>query len=201
MQHVDVLRDHRVKQAARLELDERLVCAVGPLAAERLKALAVEAPETLWIAVPRIDVGDLHRVDVRPQPRAGGAEVRDSRGHRDPGPGQRDDGPGRPDELRKARHAGGAHRRGLTTYSPFHAGWRLPRNAPMPSRASDVEKTSANAAFSVSMPSSRSASPAVVRLIAWTASGACPASLRAHAIATSCSSWSATTRVARPISK
>ena len=70
----------------------------------------------------------------------------------------------------------------------------------MPSRASPDAKTSAKAAFSASMPSSRSASPAVVRLIAPTASGAWPPSLRAHARATSCSSWSGTTRLTNPIS-
>jgi hypothetical protein len=63
----------------------------------------------------------------------------------------------------------------------------------MPSRASALWKTSAKAAFSASMPSSRSASPAVVRLIAATASGACPPSLRAQDSAASNSSWSGTT--------
>ena len=57
-------------------------------------------------------------------------------------------------------------------YVPVHLAARFPRNAPIPSRASALAKTSANATFSASMPSSRSASPAVVRFTAATASGA-----------------------------
>ena len=67
----------------------------------------------------------------------------------------------------------------------------------MPSRASSLAKTAAKAAFSASMPSSRSGL-AETSLIAPTASGAWPASLRAHASAVSSSSWSGTTRLTRP---
>ena len=45
VQLVDVLGDDRVEQAAALELDQRVVRAVRALVAQRLEALAVEAPE------------------------------------------------------------------------------------------------------------------------------------------------------------
>src|SRR5919112_6193517 len=149
--------------------------AVGPLVAERLEPFAVEAPEALGVRAPRVDVRDLHRVDVLPDAGARRAEVRDPGGNRDPGAGQRDDRPGAVQPLRQ----GGDVVRG--PYFPVHCGMRLPRKAPIPSRASAVWKISPKAAFSAAMPSSRSASPAVVRLIAATASGAWPPSLRAQA--------------------
>ena len=52
----------------------------------------------------------------------------------------------------------------------------------MPSCASALANTAANARFSAAMPSSRSAAPET-RLICATASGACAASLRAHSSA------------------
>ena len=48
------------------QLGEREMCAIGLLVLERLKALSVEAPELLRVAVKRADVCDLHRVDVLP---------------------------------------------------------------------------------------------------------------------------------------
>ncbi len=91
VQAVDVLRDDRVQDAALLELDEGEVRAVGLLAVERLEAVVVEGPEARGVAPPRVDVGDLHRVHVAPDPAAGRAEVRDPGRHRDAGAGQRDD--------------------------------------------------------------------------------------------------------------
>ena len=99
VQPVDVLRDHGVEQPAPLELDERVVRPVGPLVAQRGEAVAVEVPEALRVAPEDVDVGDLHRVDVLPQPRAGRAEVRDPRRHGDPGARQRHDRAGRADQL------------------------------------------------------------------------------------------------------
>ena len=63
----------------------------GCFVAEVGEARPVVAPEAARVAVEGVDVGDLHRVDLRPQPRPRGAEVGNPRGHRDPGPGQRDD--------------------------------------------------------------------------------------------------------------
>ena len=74
-----------------LQLDERAVGAVGLLALERREALAVEAPEAHGVGAEGVDVRDLHRVDVLPQPRARRAEVGDARRHRDARAGQRDD--------------------------------------------------------------------------------------------------------------
>lgn len=65
-----------------------------------------------------------------------------------------------------------------TAYLPCHSGVRLPKNAEIPSLASSVWKTRANAAFSASMPSSISPL-AEVCLISAIATGACPASFRA----------------------
>ena len=66
MEHVDVLGDHRVQQAALLERHERAVGAVGQLRAERREALAVEAPEAHRIAAEDLDVRDRHRVHPAP---------------------------------------------------------------------------------------------------------------------------------------
>ena len=67
---IDVLSDHRVEQTGSLQFDQRRVSAVGALVPERLEALAVEAPEARRVAPEHVDVGDLHRVDVGPQPGA-----------------------------------------------------------------------------------------------------------------------------------
>ncbi len=102
VQAVDVLRDDRVQHAAALELGERVVGAVGPLVAQGLEALAVEAPEALGLAAEDVDVGDRHRIDVLPQPRTRGTEVGDPGRHRDPRAGERDDRLRRADEVREA---------------------------------------------------------------------------------------------------
>src|SRR3712207_6830415 len=46
------------------------------------EALRVEVPEAVGLAPEDVDVRDLHRVHVLPQPSAGRAEVRDYRRHR-----------------------------------------------------------------------------------------------------------------------
>ena len=61
-----------------LELDQRAVRPVGQLLAERREALAVEAPEAHRVLAKRVDVRDLHRVDVLPQPRAAANGSRES---------------------------------------------------------------------------------------------------------------------------
>ena len=91
VQHVDVLRDHRVEQPVALHRHERVVGAVGELAAERREALAVEAPEAHGVAAEGVDVRDLHRVDLLPHARARRAEVGDAGRHRDAGARQRHD--------------------------------------------------------------------------------------------------------------
>src|SRR6185312_10056674 len=136
---------------------------------------AVEVPEALGVRPPRIDVRDLHRVDVLPQPGSGRAEVGDPGRHRDPRARERDDGAGLADEARQGR------------YLPCHTGLRLPRNALIPSLPSCDWNAVANPAFSASMPASRSPA-ALTCLTCSTASGACSASLRAHASAVSNSS-------------
>ena len=78
VQAVDVLRDHARDQPAPLELDDGAVGAVGLLAVEDREALPVEGPEARRVAPPHVDVRDLHRVDVRPDARLRGAEVRDA---------------------------------------------------------------------------------------------------------------------------
>src|SRR3954470_18160156 len=185
VQHVDVLRDDGVELAAALEGDQRAVRSVGLLALERLEAIAIEVPEALRVGAPRIDVRDLHRVDVLPQPGAGRAEVGDPGRHRDPRAGQRDDGAGLADEACQA------------LYLPVHSGLRLPRNALIPSLPSSDWNAVPKPAFSASMPASISPL-ALTFLTCSTASGACSASLRAHASALSNSSWSTTTRLTSP---
>ena len=91
VQAVDVLGDDGVEQAGALERGQRLVGAVGLLVLERGEAVAVEVPEALGVAPEDVDVRDLHRVDVLPQPGAGRAEVGDPGGHGDPGAGEGDD--------------------------------------------------------------------------------------------------------------
>ena len=90
VQPVDVLRDHARDQPAALELGDRAVRAVGLLAVEDREALAVEVPEARRVAPPDVDVGDLHRVDVRPQAGHRRAEVGDAGRHGDAGAGQHD---------------------------------------------------------------------------------------------------------------
>ncbi len=70
-------------EAALLELRERAVGVVWLLRAELVEARAVVAPEASRVRVEGVDVGDLHRIDVLPEARAGRAEVRDARRHRD----------------------------------------------------------------------------------------------------------------------
>jgi len=102
VQAVDVLGDHRVEESATLELGEDGVRAVGALVAERLEAVAVEAPEARGLTAEHVDVRDLHRVDPLPQAGSGRAEVGDPRGHGDPRPGEGDDRPRRADEVGEA---------------------------------------------------------------------------------------------------
>ena len=91
VQHVDVLRDHRIEHAGALERHQRVVGGVRLLAAEGREALAVEAPEAHGVAVKGVDVRDLHRVHLLPQARVRRTEVGDPRWHRDARTGQRDD--------------------------------------------------------------------------------------------------------------
>ncbi len=99
VQAVDVLGDHAREQTAALELGQRLVGGVRAFVPERVEARPVVGPESLRIAFEDVDVGDLHRVDVRPDPRLRGAEVRDAGRDRDSGPGQRDGAAGLADQL------------------------------------------------------------------------------------------------------
>ena len=136
VQPVDVLGDHRVEQPGPLELDERGVRAVRLLVPERLEALAVEAPEPLRVAAEGVDVGDLHRIDVGPQPGSRRAEIGDSRRHRDPGAGQRHDRVGLADQAREPGR-GGLRR----AHSPRNRALRFWTNAEIPSRASSEKNT------------------------------------------------------------
>ena len=133
---------------ARLELGERLVRPVGLLVVERLEALAVEAPERSRVAAEHVDVRDLHRVDVLPQPRPGRAEVGDPRRHRDPRAGQRDDRVGA--ARISSASAGAAASVAVTPHASLapERGLRFSRNAAIPSRASSEPNTLANACFS-----------------------------------------------------
>ena len=81
---------------------------------------------------------------------------------------------------------------------PLNSGVRLPRNAPMPSRASSEANAFANASFSAAMPSSRSPLWDAC-LISSSASGAWRANLRAHWTAVSNSSWSCDDAVDEPV--
>src|SRR5438105_1439064 len=154
MQLIDVLRDHRVEQPSPLELGEREVGSVRALVLERLEPPPVEVPEALRVSVEHVDVRDLHRVDVRPDARPGRAEVRDPRGHGDPGAGQRD---GRLRLTDQLREAGGLFDR--EAHLPWNRGVRFPRNAEIPSRASSDANAVTNACFSASIPASRSPAP------------------------------------------
>ena len=66
---VDVLRDHGVEPRPRRSSSTSASWApLGRLSSSACEALAVEAPEAVRVAPPGVDVRDLHRVDVRPQP-------------------------------------------------------------------------------------------------------------------------------------
>src|SRR5215208_5955060 len=84
---------------------------------------------------------------------------------------------GRYSDLRLTKAVGRA-------YLPDHFAFRLPRNAEMPSRASSDVNAVTKPPFSASIHSSRSP-VAETCLICSTATGAWPASLRAHARAVS----------------
>ena len=100
--------------------------------------------------------------------------------------------------ARRARSAWAAvEERAGRASCPLNCAARLPRKAAMPSLASSLAKALAKPCFSASMPASRSPL-AETRLICSTASGACPASLRAHASAVSSSSWSGDDAVDEP---
>src|SRR4051794_25585771 len=121
VQPVDVLRDHGADQSAPLELRDDLVRTIRPLVAQRHEALRIEVPKAVGVAPEGVDVRDLHRVDLLPHPLPGRAEVGDPRWNRNPRSCE-DDSP-----LRRAEQVG---------YSPLNCGFRLPRNAPIPSFAS-----------------------------------------------------------------
>ena len=139
VQHVDVLRDDRVQQPAALELGQRAVRAVGLLVAERLEAVAVEAPEALRDrrARRRCARPPSGRRSPRCPCRACG-----SRGSRRAPRSRRRSArrPTRRERTSSARAATAA--RSEAGYFPLHCGVRLPRNAPIPSRASAVAKIS-----------------------------------------------------------
>src|SRR5207302_11355193 len=82
-----------------LQSRQRPVGRVGLLLLKRLKALAVEVPEALGVAPERVDVRNLHRIDLLPQTSARRAEVRAPGRDRDSGPCQRDDRAGLPDQV------------------------------------------------------------------------------------------------------
>src|SRR5262245_4260386 len=151
---------------------------------------AVEAPEPGRVAAEGVDMRDLHRIDLLPEPLTRGAEVRDPAGHGDAGAGQRDRRGAPQDQLGEPVGLVGC-------YLPCHLGDLLPRKAEIPSLASWDRKAVAKPSFSASIPSSRSAL-LEIRLICSTATGACSASLRAQATAVSSSSSSGTRASARP---
>src|SRR6202020_3405782 len=67
VQTVDVLGDHRAHPAGLLEPGQRPMRAVGLLVLERLKTVAVEAPEAFRVAPEHVDVRPTHRIHPRPQ--------------------------------------------------------------------------------------------------------------------------------------
>jgi hypothetical protein len=92
VQAVYVLRDHALDQPPPLQLRQRSVGGVRLFVAERLEARPVVGPEALGIALEDVDMGDLHRVDVRPETRLRRTEIRDPRRDRDAGAGEGDRG-------------------------------------------------------------------------------------------------------------
>ena len=102
VQAVDVLRDHARHQPAPLELGDREVRAVGPLAVEEREALPVEGPEALGsrrqteMCATSIGSTFAHSpvIGVRKSGIPEGTEI--------PAPGQHHDRPGAPDQLREA---------------------------------------------------------------------------------------------------
>jgi hypothetical protein len=91
--------DDAAHEAALLELGHDLVRAVRLHVAQRREPVAVEVPEAVGLAPEHVDVRDLHRVDLLPQPLAGRAEVGDPGWHRDPRAGQYDRTLGRAEQL------------------------------------------------------------------------------------------------------
>ena len=91
VQAVDVLRDHRLERAAPLELDERVVRAVGLLAAQRREAVPVEPPERAGsrrkTSMCATSIGSTFAHSPVPGERKSGMPG----GHGDPRAGQRDD--------------------------------------------------------------------------------------------------------------
>ena len=65
----------RLEQPAALELGEHLVGAVGLHSAQPAQARAVELPERDRVRPEGVDVGDLHRVDLLPEPLPGRPKV------------------------------------------------------------------------------------------------------------------------------
>ena len=124
--------------------------AVRLLLAEHLETLPVEAPETGRIAFEGVDVGDLHRVDLLPDPLARRAEIRDPAGHGDPRArsGRRCSCDSRISSASRWAWSG--------CYLPCHLALRFCRKAEMPSLPSSERKAVAKPCFSASMPSSRS---------------------------------------------
>ena len=89
VQSVDVLGDHRVQESPPLELGQGFVGGIGPLVRQSVEARPVEVPERARVTVEGVDRRHRHRIDLLPQPLAGGTEVGDPGWHRDPRPGQR----------------------------------------------------------------------------------------------------------------
>src|SRR5947209_18909603 len=134
-----------------LERRQDLVRAIGLLVMKRFKALAIEAPEAFWVAAKHVDVSDLHRVDLRPQPGLRRAEVRNPGRHRDPCTGQRHHRTRLTDQRRQS---GGVLKGAGAAHFPLNRGARFSRNAAIPSRASAEPKTPMSASFSPSSPAS-----------------------------------------------
>src|SRR5205085_8195661 len=153
---------HSPEQARALELRKELVRSVWTLVIQCLEALSVERPEPLGVAPEDLDMRDLHWVHALPQASLRRTEVGDARRHGDAGAGERH-GP-----LRVQHQLGQTARWVPASHRPRKCGVRFERNAPMPSRASSESKTRSNAAFSASMPASRSPA-AETRLICSTA--------------------------------
>ena len=134
VQPVDVLGHDRVQLPARTRARPAPAWApLGSFSSSVGEPGPIEAPEALRVAVEGVDVGDLHRVDLLPQPLARGAEVGDPRGDRDP----RRRSARRPrsprGSARRARPPCCACRARSSDYFPCHFGVRLPRKALMPS--------------------------------------------------------------------
>jgi hypothetical protein len=67
VQTINVLRDYAREQTPSLQIRERVMRVIGGESVGNIKAMTVKLPETNGVSAPNINVGDLHRIDLRPQ--------------------------------------------------------------------------------------------------------------------------------------